>query len=51
MQTRIKNPAVIIPDAMKPIQALYAATGNGGVPQTTLELVHLRASQINGCTV
>jgi AhpD family alkylhydroperoxidase len=51
MQTRIKNPAVIIPDAMKPIQALYAAAGKGGVPQTTLELVHLRASQINGCSV
>jgi AhpD family alkylhydroperoxidase len=50
MQARIKNPAVIIPDAMKPIQALYAATGKGGVPQTTLELVHLRASQINGCS-
>ena len=50
MQARMKNPAMIIPDAMKAIQALNAATEQGGVPQTTLELVHLRASQINGCS-
>jgi len=35
---------------MKPIQALYAAIGQGGVPRATLELVHLRASQVNGCS-
>jgi hypothetical protein len=33
---------------MKPIQALYGVTARGGVPQATLELVHLRASQLNG---
>jgi AhpD family alkylhydroperoxidase len=47
---RMKNPAMIIPDAMKAIQALNAATGQGGVPERTLGLVHLRASQINGCS-
>ncbi len=26
-----------------------AATGKGGVPAATLDLVHLRASQVNGC--
>jgi AhpD family alkylhydroperoxidase len=46
----MKNPAMIIPDAMKAIQALNAATGQGGVPERTLGLVHLRASQINGCS-
>jgi AhpD family alkylhydroperoxidase len=46
----MKNPATIIPDAMKAIQALNAATGQGGVPPATLGLVHLRASQINGCS-
>jgi AhpD family alkylhydroperoxidase len=46
----MRNPAVIIPDAMKPIQALYAAAEQGGAPSATLELVHLRASQINGCS-
>ena len=47
---RMKNPAVIMPEAMKPIHALYAAAGRGGVPAATLELVHLRASQVNGCS-
>ena len=50
MQPRMKNPATIIPDAMKAIQALNAATQQGGVPPATLALVHLRASQINGCS-
>src|ERR1035441_4664870 len=35
---------------MGPIQELYAPTLKGGVPRATLELVHLRASQINGCS-
>jgi len=50
IQARMKNPATIIPDAMKAIQDLYKATSKGDVPQQTLELVHLRASQINGCS-
>ena len=44
------NPAVIIPLAMPAILKLFKATKKGGVPQATLELVHLRASQINGCS-
>ena len=51
MQARMKNPAMIIPEAMRAIQALHASTQQGGVPATTLELAHLRASQINGCSV
>lgn len=50
MQARMSNPATILPDAMNGIQALLKATRKGGVPATTLELVHLRASQINGCS-
>ena len=50
MEARMKNPAMIIPNAMKAIQALNAATQEGGVPPATLGLVHLRASQINGCS-
>jgi AhpD family alkylhydroperoxidase len=50
VQARMKNPATIIPEALKAIQALHAAAANGGAPATTLELVHLRASQINGCS-
>jgi AhpD family alkylhydroperoxidase len=50
MQARMKNPAVIIPGAMQAIQALNSATEKGGVPSATLALVHLRASQVNGCS-
>ncbi|WP_217141377.1 carboxymuconolactone decarboxylase family protein [Streptomyces sp. AC627_RSS907] len=48
MQPRMENPAIIIPEASQPIQDLYLASKLGGVPETTLGLVHLRASQING---
>jgi len=51
MQPRIGNPAFIVPDAMAALQALGAAVGNGGVADTTINLVLLRASQINGCGV
>lgn len=42
---------MIVSDAMKAIQALQASTQDGGVPSTTLGLINLRASQINGCSV
>lgn len=46
----MKNPAVVLPDAMDALLALKRATETGDVPKTTLELAHLRASQINGCS-
>jgi len=49
MEARMKNPAMVLPGVMPAIQALMAATAEGGVPQATLGLAHLRASQINGC--
>ena len=49
MQARIKNPAFILPDAMQAMMALKTAVDEGGVPHKTLELVHLRVSQVNGC--
>lgn len=49
MQPRMNNPAMVIPESMQAIQALTAAAHKGGVPRKTLGLVHLRASQINGC--
>jgi AhpD family alkylhydroperoxidase len=49
MEARMKNPAAIIPGAMEAIQALMAATQKAGTPEKALQLVHLRASQINGC--
>ena len=49
MNARMNNPASILPDATKAINTLYKAVHQTGVPIATLELVHLRASQINGC--
>jgi AhpD family alkylhydroperoxidase len=45
----MKNPAEVLPDALKALQALAPLAYKGGVPPATLALVHLRASQINGC--
>ena len=49
MQARMNHPAMVVPDAMKSLQALGAITKQG-LPEKLLELVHLRASQINGCS-
>ncbi|GAA2455292.1 carboxymuconolactone decarboxylase family protein [Actinomadura vinacea] len=38
-----------LPDATKGIQNLFKAMYSSGAPQTLLDLVHMRASQINGC--
>lgn len=51
MQARMKNPAMLIPEAMQALMALGAATRKGVVPAKTIDLMHLRASQINGCSV
>ncbi|MEU5238508.1 carboxymuconolactone decarboxylase family protein [Streptomyces lydicus] len=50
MEARMKNPAVVLPEAMQPLLDVVKATRKAGVPEETLELVHLRASQINGCS-
>jgi len=49
MEARMPNPAMVL-GAMEPFQALFKAVYAGGVDRATLELVHLRASQINGCS-
>src|SRR3954467_123180 len=50
MQARMNHPAMVVPDAMKTLQMLAELPKNG-LPEKLLELVHLRASQINGCSV
>ncbi|GAD81835.1 carboxymuconolactone decarboxylase family protein [Nocardia asteroides] len=50
MQSRMKNPAMVLTDAMGPIQQVLQAVQTGGVDGEILELVHLRVSQINGCS-
>jgi AhpD family alkylhydroperoxidase len=51
MQARMTNIASIVPAAMKALIALGTSAEQGGVPKRTIELVQLRASQINGCGV
>jgi AhpD family alkylhydroperoxidase len=51
MQARMTNPALVLPDAMKALLAVDRATVQDGLPDVTRKLVHLRASQINGCSV
>lgn len=50
MKARMNHPVMVVPDAMKALQAL-SETSKQGLPEKLIELVHLRASQINGCSV
>lgn len=51
MQARMTNPALLLPDAMQALFALNKATEKDGLSEVTRKLVHLRASQINSCSV
>ncbi len=51
MQPRMKNPVFILPDALQALLALNKAAEPETLPLATRKLVHLRASQINGCGV
>jgi AhpD family alkylhydroperoxidase len=50
MQPRMQNPAQALDGAAKAIFGLINAVEQTDVPELTLGLVHLRASQINGCS-
>jgi AhpD family alkylhydroperoxidase len=50
MHARIDNPALTVPGALEALQGLSNAIKQAGIPETTLYLVELRASQINGCS-
>lgn len=49
MNARMPNPAQILPDAMQPVQATYKVAEQAIGP-ALMHLVHLRTSQINGCS-
>jgi len=51
MQARMQSPVVVVPAAMKGLYAFSVSADTVGVPATTIAMVHLRASQINGCGV
>jgi AhpD family alkylhydroperoxidase len=51
-KSRLKNPATIVPEAMKPLQDLGQLLGQlKGASARALSLAMLRASQINGCAL
>lgn len=51
MEPRMDHPAMVVPGAMDALQAVGAAVGGSGLDPILVELVCLRASQINGCSV
>lgn len=50
MQPRMTNPAQLLPGTFPAIQEILKAIHQADIPDETLELVHLRSSQINGCS-
>ena len=46
----MKNPAAVLPGAWQAVVALNKASDSGGVPADTMEIVHLRVSQVNACS-
>lgn len=51
IKSRMKHPVMIFPEAMQSLLALGTIVEKAGVPKSTLNMVYLRASQINGCSV
>jgi len=49
VSARLENFTRALPGLGEGIGAVIGAVRGAGVPETTLELVHLRVSQINGC--
>ena len=50
IETRIPNPATLMPEALEGIQKMLIAIQKGGLDGSILALTHMRASQINGCS-
>lgn len=48
MQPRLRNPAMLIPEVLAPAQAL-GKVADKILPEKLRHLVHMRASQLNGC--
>jgi len=51
MQPRMTNPALTLPGVSDALHSIHKTTEDCGVPRSTFELMNLRASQINGCSV
>ncbi len=50
MTSRMKNPLSLFPDALNACIALNATIHTSGLDEGLLGLVHMRASQVNGCS-
>src|SRR5215207_940535 len=50
MEARMRHPLMLVPNAMHAAVALGEAVKQSGLPEKTRSLIHLRASQINGCS-
>jgi AhpD family alkylhydroperoxidase len=46
---RMPSPVTVVPGALPPLLNLSEIIDKAGLPKQTLDLVHLRTSQINGC--
>ncbi len=51
MQARMNNPVMVLPESLQAMFALNKSVEDKGLPATLIQMVHLRASQINGCSV
>jgi AhpD family alkylhydroperoxidase len=51
LQARMNHPAFVAPGAMDALQALSKSVQRSGISPKLVELISLRASQINGCGV
>ena len=50
LRSRLPDPCLFVPELGEIAGAMFKATGNGSIPQTTISLVQLRAGQIIGNT-
>jgi len=50
LRSRLPDPSQFVPEVAEIAGAMFKATGNGSIPQTTISLMQLRAGQIVGST-
>jgi AhpD family alkylhydroperoxidase len=51
MEPRMPHPAMVVPGAFQALLDLSKSAEKTGIAPALIELVHLRASQVNGCSV
>jgi AhpD family alkylhydroperoxidase len=50
MEPRMNHPVAVVPGALEALHGVSKVIAKTGVPNATLKMVELRASQINGCS-